>query len=143
MPVERTSELSIQGWCGGRNIIVFWRTVTLECGANGFEMGNRLDYDADEVNQIILMSLRKEKLEHDHTAAAIAERISTVRHNYVRDWIYGGVDGAVTTFASIRRRGRGTFRKYRADTRLCQSRGGRLFDGGEQLFRDACRDRRL
>lgn len=41
------------------------------------------------------------KLEHDHTAAAIAERISSVNHNYVRDWIYGGVDGAVTTFAVV------------------------------------------
>jgi VIT1/CCC1 family predicted Fe2+/Mn2+ transporter len=41
------------------------------------------------------------KLEHDHSAAAIAERIGTIRHNYVRDWIYGGVDGAVTTFAVV------------------------------------------
>ncbi len=41
------------------------------------------------------------KLEHDHTREAIAERISGVKHNYVRDWIYGGVDGAVTTFAVV------------------------------------------
>lgn len=40
-------------------------------------------------------------MEHDHTIEAIAERISTVRHNYLRDWIYGGVDGAVTTFAVV------------------------------------------
>ncbi len=42
-----------------------------------------------------------QQLEHDHTIEAIAERISTVRHNYLRDWIYGGVDGAVTTFAVV------------------------------------------
>lgn len=42
-----------------------------------------------------------QNLEHDHTIEAIAERISTVRHNYLRDWIYGGVDGAVTTFAVV------------------------------------------
>jgi VIT1/CCC1 family predicted Fe2+/Mn2+ transporter len=41
------------------------------------------------------------RLEHEHTKAAIADRISSVRHNYVRDWIYGGVDGAVTTFAVV------------------------------------------
>jgi vacuolar iron transporter family protein len=41
------------------------------------------------------------KLEHSHSREAIAERIGSVRHNYVRDWIYGGVDGAVTTFAVV------------------------------------------
>ncbi len=40
-------------------------------------------------------------LEHEHTAEAIAHRISSANHNYVRDWIYGGVDGAVTTFAVV------------------------------------------
>jgi vacuolar iron transporter family protein len=41
------------------------------------------------------------ELEHEHSAEAIAERISSVKHNYVRDWIYGGIDGAVTTFAVV------------------------------------------
>jgi vacuolar iron transporter family protein len=41
------------------------------------------------------------KLEHSHSREAIAQRIGSVRHNYVRDWIYGGVDGAVTTFAVV------------------------------------------
>ena len=41
------------------------------------------------------------RLEHDHTEAAIAERLSAVRHNYVRDFIYGGIDGSVTTFAVV------------------------------------------
>lgn len=40
-------------------------------------------------------------LEHDHSREAIAERLASVKHNYVRDWIYGGVDGAVTTFAVV------------------------------------------
>lgn len=40
-------------------------------------------------------------LEHSHTAEAIAERIRSVQHSYVRDWIYGGIDGAVTTFAVV------------------------------------------
>lgn len=41
------------------------------------------------------------ELEHEHSSEAIAERISSVKHNYVRDWIYGGIDGAVTTFAVV------------------------------------------
>jgi VIT1/CCC1 family predicted Fe2+/Mn2+ transporter len=41
------------------------------------------------------------KLEHDHSIDAIAERISSVRHNYIRDFIYGGIDGSVTTFAVV------------------------------------------
>jgi VIT1/CCC1 family predicted Fe2+/Mn2+ transporter len=41
------------------------------------------------------------ELEHEHTSDAIAERIASVRQNYIRDWIYGGIDGAVTTFAVV------------------------------------------
>ena len=40
-------------------------------------------------------------LEHDHTSEAIKHRISSIKHSYVRDWIYGGIDGAVTTFAVV------------------------------------------
>jgi vacuolar iron transporter family protein len=41
-------------------------------------------------------------MEHDHTSAAIEERLAAgPRHNYLRDWIYGGVDGSVTTFAVV------------------------------------------
>jgi len=39
--------------------------------------------------------------DHDHSLEGIAERIRTVKHNYLRDWIYGGIDGAVTTFAVV------------------------------------------
>lgn len=41
------------------------------------------------------------ELEHEHTSEAIAHRIASANHNYIRDVIYGGIDGAVTTFAVV------------------------------------------
>ncbi len=41
-------------------------------------------------------------MEHDHTVEAIQERRSAgPEHTYLRDWIYGGIDGSVTTFAVV------------------------------------------
>ena len=41
-------------------------------------------------------------MEHEHTIEAIDARLSAgPGHNYLRDWIYGGIDGAVTTFAVV------------------------------------------
>ena len=41
-------------------------------------------------------------MEHEHSSAAIEERLAAgPHHNYLRDWIYGGVDGSVTTFAIV------------------------------------------
>jgi VIT1/CCC1 family predicted Fe2+/Mn2+ transporter len=41
-------------------------------------------------------------MEHEHSQDAIRERLDEgPRHNYLRDWIYGGIDGAVTTFAVV------------------------------------------
>jgi VIT1/CCC1 family predicted Fe2+/Mn2+ transporter len=39
-------------------------------------------------------------MEHEHTHEAIHQRLSAgPQHSYLRDWVYGGIDGTVTTFA--------------------------------------------
>ena len=40
-------------------------------------------------------------LKHSHQPEAIAKRIANVKQSFLRDWIYGGIDGTVTTFAII------------------------------------------
>ncbi len=42
------------------------------------------------------------KLEHSHTKEAIRARLAgDPRISFLRDWIYGGIDGTVTTFAVV------------------------------------------
>ena len=41
-------------------------------------------------------------IEHDHSPDAIRERLEAgPLHSYTRDWVYGGIDGSVTTFAVV------------------------------------------
>jgi vacuolar iron transporter family protein len=43
-----------------------------------------------------------EDIEHGHSAHAIAERLEKgPQANYIQDWVLGGIDGAVTTFAVV------------------------------------------
>src|SRR6188474_2096389 len=57
-----------------------------------------------DMKGIELLGTRRQtgRMEHEHSPDAIRRRLeSGPTHNYLRDWIYGGIDGAVTTLAVV------------------------------------------
>ena len=47
-------------------------------------------------------SLRRDSLETEHSSAAIAARLAeATRHSYLGDFVFGAIDGTVTTFAVV------------------------------------------
>jgi VIT1/CCC1 family predicted Fe2+/Mn2+ transporter len=62
--------------------------------SSNYEMTTRRDVPERPVPSFMM--------EHEHSAEAIKQRLSAgPNHNYLRDWIYGGIDGSVTTFAVV------------------------------------------
>ena len=74
--------------------------------------------------------------EHGHSEREIAERLANPPgRGDLRDAVYGAIDGAVTTFAIVAGvAGAGLSPFVIVGAGACQRAGGRVFDGGRQLF---------
>ena len=74
-------------------------------------------------------------MEHDHSPEAISRRLAgSPRQNYLRDWVYGGIDGSVTTFAVVAGVvGAGLSARNGSHPRGRQSAGRWFFHGRQQL----------
>ncbi len=77
-------------------------------------------------------------LDEEHTEEAIAERLAAAtRHSYLGDFVLGGVDGAVTTFAVV---SGGCWRRAAfwgcGCSRVRERAGGRIQYGGWELSFD-------
>jgi VIT1/CCC1 family predicted Fe2+/Mn2+ transporter len=58
--------------------------------------------EKQSTNMTSVLASLPEPLEHSHTEEGIRARLAgDARPNYLRDWIYGGIDGTVTTFAVV------------------------------------------
>lgn len=72
-----------------------WKRTWESCG------GNPLQRDGTGTAFAFAKGM-DQPLEHLHTREAIAQRISgKTKHSYLRDFVYGAIDGTVTTFAVV------------------------------------------
>jgi hypothetical protein len=55
---------------------------------------------AAQSGELVMASVGAGSLEHGHSIEEIRKRLDlSPKQSYLRDWVYGGIDGAITTFA--------------------------------------------